>query len=505
MATVDLGKITASVAVGTVTTGSPGTSVSVTNSGTTQDAVLNFQIPQGAKGDTVILGNEEEYTLYNTIGQHTDGAMTQKTVTDNFALIDIGSSFVDMSISDDNNYSIVKFINGHIKTKNFDSAEVPTRSEVEGSHPVSTGIDDINDFSIQDGNGFSIAVFSNGHIKVKNFNSAAAVMNGLVGSQIKRYKRQTDNYYIFNSVGLIGNWVKRTLNGTPVVSSYSWGSELLFQVKRTTSVSANFILDNITAPIIAYQIDDGEWSTTNVASTISIATGLNAYEHIIRIRVSSCTLNETMFTNGSGMVNFSGLTVDSNALVIPLDVNNRKILFIGDSITGGVGSSVWQGYAYLLADMLNSQNVQSALAGGGLVHGSRTYLPTAVQVLREMIEGANNCVNEPDIVFIMLGTNDGSQTSSSDFTTAYSNLLKYLRKRFGGCHIFACSPFNGGHQSDTQAATQVIDNVTWIPTTELAGTYTTTDGTHPDVAGAKVCADYCYEKITEVLYLNYFN
>lgn len=82
MATVDLGKITASVTVGNVTTGSPGTSVSVTNSGTVQDAVLNFQIPQGAKGDTVILGNEEEYTLYNTTGQNTDGAMTQKAVTD---------------------------------------------------------------------------------------------------------------------------------------------------------------------------------------------------------------------------------------------------------------------------------------------------------------------------------------------------------------------------------------------------------------------------------------
>lgn len=104
--TVDLGKITASVTVGTTTTGAAGSSASVTNSGTVQDAVLNFTIPrgeqgvqgiqgpqgatgstgpagpQGPKGDTVILGDGVNYTLYNVPGQNTDGAMTQKAVTD---------------------------------------------------------------------------------------------------------------------------------------------------------------------------------------------------------------------------------------------------------------------------------------------------------------------------------------------------------------------------------------------------------------------------------------
>lgn len=41
----------ASVAVGTTTTGNPGTNASVTNSGTSSAAVLNFTIPRGAKGD----------------------------------------------------------------------------------------------------------------------------------------------------------------------------------------------------------------------------------------------------------------------------------------------------------------------------------------------------------------------------------------------------------------------------------------------------------------------
>lgn len=41
----------ATISVGTVTTGDPGTEASVTNSGTTSAAVLDFVIPQGPKGD----------------------------------------------------------------------------------------------------------------------------------------------------------------------------------------------------------------------------------------------------------------------------------------------------------------------------------------------------------------------------------------------------------------------------------------------------------------------
>lgn len=40
----------ATVTVGTVTTGSPGSSATVTNTGTSTDAILNFSIPQGATG-----------------------------------------------------------------------------------------------------------------------------------------------------------------------------------------------------------------------------------------------------------------------------------------------------------------------------------------------------------------------------------------------------------------------------------------------------------------------
>ena len=46
----------ATVTVGTTTTGEPGTDASVTNSGTSSAAVLNFTIPRGAKGETGATG-----------------------------------------------------------------------------------------------------------------------------------------------------------------------------------------------------------------------------------------------------------------------------------------------------------------------------------------------------------------------------------------------------------------------------------------------------------------
>lgn len=69
----------------------------------------------------------------------------------------------DLSFIDENGYSIVDFLGGHIKTKNFDSAQSPKTNEIsEGSA----------DFAITDENERAIAVFENGHIRTKNFNSA---------------------------------------------------------------------------------------------------------------------------------------------------------------------------------------------------------------------------------------------------------------------------------------------------------------------------------------------
>lgn len=415
-------------------------------------------------------------------------------------------NFSDLSFSDEYGYDLVKFSNGHIRTKNFNSAEVPTRNEVDASHPVSTENDDMNDFSIQDGNGFSIVDFSNGHVKTKNFDSSKVVIGAIRKSNTLIYRRQLDNDFIHNNVGIIGNWVKRTLNSTPVVSTYSWGSQLVFKVRGTASVIANFILNGSSNSTIGVRVDGGEWSIVNVTESVTIADSLvSDEEHIIQIMTLRSGLSSTTYTQGTGCINFVSLTVAEGAVITPLTTYNRKILFIGDSITAGAGLlETWKTYSYKLADMLFAQPIQSCVESSGLTTSTTSWVPHVPDVLKNLISGRMNFINEPDIVFIMIGTNDGG-VSASVFTPAYIALLQYIRDRFGGCHIFACSPFNGTHLADTEAATLEFDNITWIGTSDLAGTYTTLDGTHPDAAGAITCANFCFEKINEVIDLNYFN
>lgn len=75
----------ATVAVGAVTTGNPGTSASVTNVGTANNAVLNFTIPQGAAGNVSKVDNVPatngnvplNAVVYGSVMSLTDAQKTQ--------------------------------------------------------------------------------------------------------------------------------------------------------------------------------------------------------------------------------------------------------------------------------------------------------------------------------------------------------------------------------------------------------------------------------------------
>ena len=93
----------ATIAVGTVTTGEPGTNASVTNAGTSSAARFNFTIPRGAKGDKgdkgdtglnatmnpVSLGSNTSYTVKNN--EYYYGG-TAGTITVNTSSLTIGQS-----------------------------------------------------------------------------------------------------------------------------------------------------------------------------------------------------------------------------------------------------------------------------------------------------------------------------------------------------------------------------------------------------------------------------
>jgi lysophospholipase L1-like esterase len=104
----------ATVTVGTVTTGEPGTDASVTNSGTTSAAVLNFVIPRGATGEV----SEEELTAVETelkeaideLTEFTKAEIEHSYTSDITATAGIGfnanTHIMDVNISSGTTYTI---------------------------------------------------------------------------------------------------------------------------------------------------------------------------------------------------------------------------------------------------------------------------------------------------------------------------------------------------------------------------------------------------------------
>ena len=75
----------------------------------------------------------------------------------------------DLYISDESGNVVVKFADGHIKTKNFDSSDIDAGS---GSLNVDVKTTNENGFYLSDQQGNALAKFSDGQIKTKNFDSA---------------------------------------------------------------------------------------------------------------------------------------------------------------------------------------------------------------------------------------------------------------------------------------------------------------------------------------------
>lgn len=94
---------------------------------------------------------------------------------------------VDLDVTDANGNVIVRFANGHIMTKEFDSSNIPTgtngRVDIKGSNSTA-------DLVVADNNGNVIAQFDNGNFRTKQFNSAE------VKESVTKVKKAIDvDYY----------------------------------------------------------------------------------------------------------------------------------------------------------------------------------------------------------------------------------------------------------------------------------------------------------------------
>lgn len=180
--------------------------------------------------------------------------------------------------------------------------------------------------------------------------------------------------------------------------------------------------------------------TAQKTDTITLATGLNNGIHTFTL----CKDTEANI----GYIEVAGIIC--NQLLPPPKLPQRKIEFIGNSITCGAGmdqqkvpchTGLWhdQHNAYMAygprtARQLNAQWHLTSVSGIGLMH-SCCNLPIIMGQVFDKVDLSNNTIKwdfslyQPDVVTICLGQNDGLQDSAK-FVNNYIDFVKTVRLHY---------------------------------------------------------------------------
>ncbi len=158
-----------------------------------------------------------------------------------------------------------------------------------------------------------------------------------------------------------------------------------------------------------------------------------------------------------GYLEFSGLLV--HKLLRPDNKPERKIEFIGNSITSGTGSDIsgvtcgtgewfdqhnaYLSYGPLTARELKAQWHLSSVSGIGLIHSCCGLKVTMHDVYDNLGFNQNAIPWDfkryiPDVVTICLGQNDGIQ-DSTNFCRAYTSLIEEVRGHYPAATIICLS------------------------------------------------------------------
>jgi lysophospholipase L1-like esterase len=141
----------------------------------------------------------------------------------------------------------------------------------------------------------------------------------------------------------------------------------------------------------------------------------------------------------------AGLLAVTNLLAAPMDPINPadykepvKVACIGDSITEGSGAARGQSYPSQLQAMLGDKWVVNNFGVSG-----RTLLKKGDYPYWNEAKYQNALKSEPDVVIIMLGTNDTKPQNwkfESEFVADYTELVKSFQGLPSKPRIYVCRP-----------------------------------------------------------------
>lgn len=220
---------------------------------------------------------------------------------------------------------------------------------------------------------------------------------------------------------------------------------------------------------VDYQINDGEWKTHFVNGRSRL--DLTSDEKGEGVEVNIVRRSEAW----QGDVILSGASAEGG-FIKPTPLPKTKLLFIGDSITAGAGttsrlnnegereavSNARLAYPRILGTRLNTQVHQIAYGGRGLVRDWQGITDTnnAPKFYDRVLPDQAMPIWDPadyqaDIVSVMLGTNDFNQgiPDRESWTQAYKDFVARIRSDYPKAQIFLISsPMTGGEKGDALKA-----------------------------------------------------
>ena len=269
-----------------------------------------------------------------------------------------------------------------------------------------------------------------------NQNSQSAVAGMVDLSKDVRFFGRT---YEENGTYFI-NWTESgfefTFNGT--------GAEATFETNETEYPHT---------PYIRIYVDGKEPGTTvaitDSMQTVTLCSGLKKGTHTVRV---------VKRTNArSSSLGVMDITLLRNGVIqSPPAAKERRIEFIGDSLTVGYGSlgssstkewstSTEDGsitYAALAAKALGADYNVIAISGRGLAHNTDGDTDKLMPALYPMLDEYNNpgvkwdfSKFTPHVIVINLGTNDQNTSSEAEVTAATIAFLKNIRANNPNAHI----------------------------------------------------------------------
>ena len=186
-------------------------------------------------------------------------------------------------------------------------------------------------------------------------------------------------------------------------------------------------------------------------------------------------------------------------------------MFFGDSITEGVrvlsmnadsdGNSATGAFPYIASSNLNAISYRVGFGGSGITKGGNGGVPSLINFIDNMTKNKLTPYYEPDVVVVNMGTND-TDAATDVFKAQYTAVINRLLVKYSGTPLFIMVPFNGARKSEITDITKNKKGVYMVDTN--GWNISTTDGTHPNVAGGVTAGQKLANAIISVMGKDFF-